>query len=57
MINPEPPNRLTPEQRAEAVGALERKLGLEGHARVVVVHDKKDREHIHVVWSRIDLDE
>jgi hypothetical protein len=56
MINPEPPNRLTPEQRAEAVDALERKLGLGGHARVVVVHDKKDREHIHVVWSRIDLE-
>ncbi len=56
QINPEPPHRLTPEQITEAVDALEKRLGLEGHARVVVVHEKKDREHIHVVWSRIDLD-
>jgi Relaxase/Mobilisation nuclease domain len=56
MINPEPPHTLTPEQRTEAVNALEEKLGLTGHARVVVLHDKKDREHLHVVWSRIDLD-
>lgn len=56
QINPEPPNRLTPEQINEAVDALEKKLGFEGHARVVVIHEKKDREHIHVVWSRIDLE-
>ena len=55
-ISPAVPHRLTPEQRAEAINALEAKLGLTGHARVVVLHEKKDREHIHVVWSRIDLD-
>ena len=55
-ISPEPPHRLTPEQRAEAIDALEEKLGLTGHARVVVMHEKLGREHIHVVWSRIDLD-
>jgi Relaxase/Mobilisation nuclease domain len=55
-ISPEPPHRLTPEQRNEAIGALEDKLGLTGHARVVVMHEKLGREHIHVVWSRIDLD-
>jgi hypothetical protein len=55
-MSPEPPHRLTPEQRAEAVEALEEKLGLAGHARVVVMHEKLGREHIHVVWSRIDLD-
>jgi len=54
-ISPEPPHRLSPEQRAEAIDALEATLGLTGHARVVVMHEKKDREHIHVVWSRIDL--
>src|ERR1700709_1046742 len=36
MISPEPPFRLTPEQRESAIDALEKKLGLEGHARVVV---------------------
>jgi hypothetical protein len=55
-ISPEPPHRLTPEQRAEAIDALEQKLGLTDHARVVVMHEKEGREHIHVVWSRIDLE-
>jgi hypothetical protein len=54
-MSPEPPHRLSPEQRAEAVDALEKKLGLEGHVRVVVMHEKLGREHIHVVWSRIDI--
>jgi hypothetical protein len=54
-ISPEPPHVLTPEQRSEAIDALEAKLGLDGHARVVVMHEKLGRQHIHVVWSRIDL--
>ena len=55
-IDPQPPNRLTPEQRIEAIDALEEKLGLVGHQRVVVMHEKHGREHFHVVWTRIDLD-
>jgi hypothetical protein len=55
-ISPEPPHRLTDDQRTEAIDALETKLGLEGHARVVVMHEKLGRQHIHVVWSRIDLE-
>ena len=55
-INPEPPHRLTPEQRMEAVEALEQKLGLVGHARAVVMHEKFGREHFHVVWTRIDVE-
>ncbi len=54
-ISPEPPHRLTPEQRSEAIDALEKKMGLEDHARVVVLHEKEGREHLHVVWSRIDI--
>src|SRR6202140_14229 len=50
-ISPEPPHRLTDDQRSEAIDALETKLGLEGHARVVVMHEKLGRQHIHVVWS------
>lgn len=56
-ISPEPPHRLSQEQRVEAVNALEEKLGLDGHARVVVMHEKLGRQHLHVVWSRIDLDQ
>jgi hypothetical protein len=55
-ISPAPPYVLTPEQRAEAIEALEKRLGLGGHARVVVMHEKLGRQHIHVVWSRIDLE-
>jgi hypothetical protein len=55
-ISPEPPHILTPEQRTEAIDALEKKLGLDDHARVVVMHEKLGRQHIHVVWSRIDTD-
>lgn len=55
-ISPEPPHVLTPEQRAEAIDTLEKKLGLDGHARIVVMHEKLGRQHVHVVWSRIDLE-
>ena len=48
--------RMTDEQRAHAVDKLEAALGLTGQPRVVVVHEKKDREHCHIVWSRIDID-
>jgi hypothetical protein len=48
--------RMTDEQRAQAIDRLEAEMGLSGQPRMVVVHDKKDREHCHIVWSRIDLD-
>jgi len=54
-MSPEPPHVLTPEQRTEAIDALEKKLGLDGHSRVVVMHEKLGRQHIHIVWSRIDF--
>ena len=54
-ISPALPYRLTTEQREAAIDALEERLGLTGHSRVVVLHEKLGREHIHVVWSRIDL--
>jgi hypothetical protein len=55
-INTPAEERLTDEQRAHAIDKLEESLGLTGQPRVVVVHEKKDREHTHIVWSRIDLD-
>ena len=54
-INTPVEERMTPEQRMMAVDRLEKELGLAGQARAVVVHEKKGREHCHVVWSRIDL--
>ena len=56
-INTQAHERMTDEQRMQAVDRLEKELGLTGQPRVVVVHEKNDgREHCHVVWSRIDLD-
>ncbi len=55
-ISPEPPHRLTDAQREEAVDTLERKMGFEGQSRLVVIHEKEGREHLHVVWSRIDIE-
>ncbi len=55
-INTRADERLTEEQRAEAIDRLEEKLGLSGQPRVVVVHEKEGREHCHIVWSRIDLE-
>lgn len=39
------------ERTAEEV---ERRLGLEGHPRALVFHEKNGRRHAHCVWSRID---
>ena len=55
-INTRADERLTPEQREQAIDRLEKELGLTGQPRVVVLHEKKDREHFHIVWSRIDIE-
>ena len=55
-INPRGDEQLTPEQWQEAVETLEKNLGLEGHQRVVVEHEKEGRVHRHVVWNRVDVD-
>jgi len=55
-INPRDDELLTAEQWERAIDALETGLGLEGHARFVVEHEKNGRVHRHVVWSRIDVD-
>lgn len=55
-INPEAHEHLTPEQWREAVDTLEKNLGLEGHQRVVVEHEKHGRIHRHIVWNRVDVE-
>ncbi|MEX0957542.1 MAG: relaxase/mobilization nuclease domain-containing protein [Rhizobiaceae bacterium] len=39
-----------------AIERIETKLGLTGHARIVVFHEKEGRRHAHCVWSRINPD-
>lgn len=53
-INPREDERLTPEQWEFAVDRLEHNLGLDGHVRFQVEHEKEGREHRHIVWSRVD---
>jgi hypothetical protein len=55
-IDPDRNVRMTAEQWQWSIDALEEKLGLQDHARAVVMHVKHGREHIHVVWNRIDLE-
>ena len=55
-LNPEAHERLTPEQWEQAIDILEKKMGFEGHQRIVVEHEKYDRVHRHVIWNRVDVD-
>jgi hypothetical protein len=55
-INTPAHERLSPAQRMTAVDRLEAALGFTGQPRVVVVHEKDGREHMHIVWSRTDIE-
>ena len=55
-INTRADELLTPEQWTKAVDRLEKELGLDDQPRAVVFHLKEGRAHVHVVWSRIDLE-
>jgi hypothetical protein len=49
---------MTPEQWKRAADILGEELGLHDQPRALVVHaGKDDRPHLHVVWSRTDIDE
>ncbi len=56
-ISPDPDEpALTDAQKAVAIDRLEKALGLTDQPRAVIEHGKKGREHMHVVWSRIDTE-
>ncbi len=55
-INPRESENITPEQWIRAIDLLAKNLRLDGHQRVVVEHIKEGRQHMHVVWSRIDIE-
>ena len=48
--------RMSNAQKARAIERLGQELGLADQPRVVVEHVKKGREHLHVVWLRIDAE-
>jgi len=41
----------------KTINRTEKRLGLEGQPRVIVIHEKEGRRHAHCVWSRINIDE
>jgi hypothetical protein len=55
-IDPHERYEMTPEKWQRAVGIAEKQLGFEGQSRCVVLHEKDGREHIHVVWCRMDYE-
>lgn len=56
-MSPEPPFRMPASEREQALAILEERLGFEGHPRVVVLHEKENREHYHIVWTRLNMNE
>lgn len=56
-LNPPQDHVGTEEEFLDAADRIEQALGLDGQPRAVVVHEKENRRHAHVVWSRIDVDE
>jgi Relaxase/Mobilisation nuclease domain len=55
-VNPSEHDKLTSQDWQYAVARTEQALGLQDHPRVVVSHVYKGREHLHIVWSRVDVD-
>lgn len=55
-ISPEKNAPLTDEQVRIATDLLESKLGFREQPRLIVLHRKNGRDHVHVVWSRVDLE-
>ena len=52
QINPD--RALSREEWDKAVSLFEKEMGFENQPRVMVLHEYKGREHLHLVYSRID---
>jgi len=53
QLSPPGKGDLTLEQYEKAIADVEKKLGLVGHPRAIVFHEKEGRRHAHAVWSRL----
>ncbi|TRW96281.1 relaxase [Paracoccus sp. M683] len=56
-FSPPDTERVSVVQFEAAIARAEESLGLSGHARAVIFHEKEGRRHAHVVWSRINVNE
>lgn len=55
-LSPPAHESVRPEVFERACEMIEERLGLSGHPRMIVFHEKEGRRHAHAVWSRIDAD-
>lgn len=55
-LNPPKGAETGEEDFRRAADEAEKRLGLEGQPRAIIIHEKEGRRHAHVVWSRIDPD-
>lgn len=55
-LNPPAQEQASEVDFIQAANAAEEKLGLAGHPRIIVFHEKHGRRHAHAVWSRIDAE-
>lgn len=53
-LNPPEGERVDVASFEAAIEMVEQRLGLDGHPRAIVFHEKEGRRHAHAVWSRID---
>lgn len=53
-VNPPKHALVTTEQFKDAINEAEKRLGLEGHGRGIVFHEKEGRRHAHAFWLRVD---
>jgi hypothetical protein len=49
-----PDRALSREEWEQALAVFEKEMGFENQPRAIVLHNDKGREHLHVVYSRID---
>lgn len=55
-LNPPQDVVASEQELKDAADRAERTLGLDRQPRAIVFHEKEDRRHAHVVWSRIDAE-
>lgn len=56
-LNPPKGEKVSEADFQKAADAAEKRLGLSGQPRAIILHEKEGRRHAHVVWSRIRADE
>lgn len=56
VINPNDLDRLGRDDWQAAITKVEKALGFEAQPRVIVAHNYKGKEHLHIAWSRVDVD-